>query len=71
MIDASKSSSEDLLAAILSSGALELKPDLSGLNPATLLAAMLISGTFELKLQVGGQNYIARISLEQEPSGGG
>lgn len=71
VIDTSKSSSEDLLAAILSSGALELKPDLSGLNPATLLAAMLISGTFELKLQVGGQNYIARISLEQEPSGGG
>lgn len=71
LANAPSSSSEALLAAILSSGALELKPDLSGLNPATLLAAMLISGTFELKLQVGGQNYTARISLEQEPSGGG
>lgn len=71
LADTPSLSSEALLAAILSSGALELKPDFSGLNPATLLAAMLISGTFELKLQVGSQNYIARISLEQEPSGGG
>lgn len=71
LADTPSLSSEALLAAILSSGALELKPDFSGLNPATLLAAMLISGTFELKLQVGGQNYTARISLEQEPSGGG
>ncbi len=71
LADTPSLSSEALLAAILSSGALELKPDFSGLNPATLLAAMLISGTFEFIRLVGGQNYTARFSPVPEPSGGG